>query len=106
MLRPNRAGSTSPAGKPVPAGNAAPYAAGDRERGRNARRHADLPDVLDALSVRYVILDLKSDGDLHQIMQSQPRWLVDFEDGEGAIFSRTSGELGPEREFRPPAPVK
>jgi hypothetical protein len=50
-----------------------------------------VPDVLDALSVRYVILDLKSDNDLHQIMQSQPRWCVDFEDGERAIFARASG---------------
>jgi hypothetical protein len=91
MVSPNRAGSTSPAGKPVPAGNPAPYAARDSERGRNARTRADLPDVLDALSVRYVILDLKSDGDLHQIMRSQPRWFVDFEDGEGAVFARASG---------------
>ena len=106
MLRPNRAGSTSPAGKPVPAGNPAPYAPWDRERERNALTRADLPDVFDALSVRYVILDLKSDGDLHQIMQSQPRWSVDYVDEEGAIFARASGEPLPGREFCPPAPMK
>jgi hypothetical protein len=38
-----------------------------------------------------VIVDLKSDGDLHRIMKSEPRWSVDFEDGEGAIFARASG---------------
>lgn len=106
MLRPNRAGparADSPAGKPVPAGNPEPYAAGDKERGWNARTRADLPDVFDALSVRYVILDLKSDGDLHRIMQSNTQWLVDFEDGEGAIFARANGEYGPEHRFGPPA---
>lgn len=90
MLRPNRAGSTTPAGTPVPAGNLGPYVPGDRERERNGRRRTDLPDVLDVLSVRYLILDLKSDGDLHQVMQSQPRWFVDFEDGEGVVFARAS----------------
>ena len=106
MLRPNRAGSTSPAGKPVPAGKSAPYAAGNGERERDARTRAELPDVLDTLSVRYVILDLKSDGDLHKIMLSQPRWSVDYVDGDGAIFARTNGDLGPERAMRPAAPMK
>lgn len=106
MLRPNRAGSKSPAGKPVPAGNPAPHAPGDRERERNTRTHVDLPDVLDAQGVQYVILDLKSDGDLHLIMQSQPRWSVNYVDGEGAIFARASGEPLPGREYCPPAPMK
>ena len=91
MQRPNRAGLARPAGEPDPAGSRAPYAPENRERRWNAWRREDLPDVLDALRVRYVIVDLKSDGDLHRMMKSQPRWSVDFEDGEGAIFARASG---------------
>ncbi len=90
---PNRVRPLNPAGTPVPAGSCAPHAPEGTEGEATARPRPDLPGVLDALSVQYVILDLKSDSDLHRFMQAQPRWFVDFEDGEGAVFARASGLL-------------
>jgi hypothetical protein len=94
MLRPSKAGwagPASPAGKPDPVGSPTPYAPGERGREGNAQLRADQPSVLDALGVQYVILDLKSDSDLHRFMQAQPCWFIDFEDGEGAVFARANG---------------
>jgi hypothetical protein len=57
----------------------------------NERTRAGVSHALDALKVRYVILDVESDSDLHRIMQEQPRWFLDFEDGLAAVFAQASG---------------
>ena len=44
-------------------------------------------EQLDEAGVQFVILDPRSDGDLLQVLQSQPGWTVDFEDAEAVIFA-------------------
>lgn len=38
--------------------------------------------------VRFLALDLESDGWLIELVQSQPEWVVDLQDGESVLFAR------------------
>jgi hypothetical protein len=44
--------------------------------------------MLDAYHVRFLVLNLHSEGDVVKLFRSQPGWSVDFEDGESIIFAR------------------
>ena len=44
--------------------------------------------VLDEHSARFLVLNLRSEGDMVKFFRSQPGWSVDFEDGESIIFAR------------------
>jgi len=48
----------------------------------------DWVEVLDGYGVQFLILDVHSDRELVELFQSQPRWIVDFQDGEAVIFTR------------------
>jgi hypothetical protein len=48
----------------------------------------DWVEVLDGYGVQFLILDVHSDSELVELFQSQPRWIVDFQDGEAVIFAR------------------
>jgi hypothetical protein len=37
--------------------------------------------------VQFIILDRQDDAELLKVIHSQPRWIVDFEDDQAAIFA-------------------
>lgn len=49
--------------------------------------------MLDEYGVRFLAVDLHSDSDLVELFRSQPGWVVDFEDVEGVLFSRTDARV-------------
>ena len=56
-----------------------------RSRGKNK----NWLTMLDAYHVRYLVLNLQTEGDLVNYFRSLPGWLVDFEDQDSIIFART-----------------
>ena len=48
----------------------------------------DWSAMLEEHSVRFLVLDPHSDGNLVKLFRSQPGWTVDFEDREAIIFIR------------------
>ena len=50
-------------------------------------------DQLDEYGVEFVILDLDADSDLVEVFHLQTSWIVDFEDREAVIFTRTTPGL-------------
>jgi hypothetical protein len=50
----------------------------------------DWPALFDNYGVQFIILDLQSDRDLVETIQSQPGWAVDFQDEEAVIFARAT----------------
>ena len=42
--------------------------------------------MLDECGVRYLALDIHSDGALLKVIRSQPGWTVDLEDEEAVLF--------------------
>jgi hypothetical protein len=53
------------------------------------------PDVLDEYGVQFLLLDRHNDDGLLELFQSQPEWMVDFEDEEAVLFvrARTHNEV-------------
>ena len=47
----------------------------------------DWLQILDEENVQCIILDSQTDSELIEVLRSQPRWSVDFEDTEVAIFT-------------------
>jgi len=47
--------------------------------------------IFDQHDVKFIALDLRSDGDLVKFVRSQPEWVVDFENGESVLFARSAG---------------
>ncbi len=45
--------------------------------------------TLDAYGVQYLILDTQRDRELLQLVQSDPKWIIDFQDGDSILFART-----------------
>ena len=50
--------------------------------------NVDWLGVFEEHGVEFIALDLHGDSDLVNLCRSQPRWTVDFEDGEAVIFVR------------------
>lgn len=50
----------------------------------------DWPALFDNYGVQFIILDLQSDRDLVETIQSQTGWVVDFQDEEAVIFARAT----------------
>jgi hypothetical protein len=48
----------------------------------------DWSAVFDEYGVQFLALDLHSDSDLAKLFQSQPGWIVDFEDRDAILFAR------------------
>jgi hypothetical protein len=48
----------------------------------------DWMGILDEYDVRYLALDLRSDGDLVSLVRARPDWAVDFEDEQAVLFVR------------------
>lgn len=46
------------------------------------------PGVFDEYGVQFLILDRHEDGDLLNLFQAEPGWVVDFEDERAVIFAR------------------
>ena len=46
------------------------------------------PGMFDEYGVQFLILDRHEDGDLLNLFQAQPGWVVDFEDERAVIFAR------------------
>ncbi len=46
------------------------------------------PGMFDEYGVQFLILDRHEDGDLLNLFQAQPGWVVDFEDEGAVIFAR------------------
>jgi hypothetical protein len=44
--------------------------------------------TLDDYGVQFLALDLESDRWLVKLVQAQPEWVLDFKDGESALFVR------------------
>ena len=47
----------------------------------------DWLQMLDEENVQFIILDLQTDAELVEVIRSQPKWIVDFEDTEVIIFT-------------------
>lgn len=45
--------------------------------------------MLEEYSVQFLVLDPHTDSELLGLFRSQPGWVVDFEDREAIVFSRT-----------------
>ncbi len=67
------------------------------EHGSMGKDHANVPKsgmnenwpgVFDEYGVQFLILDRHEDGDLLNLFQAQPGWVVDFEDERAVIFAR------------------
>jgi hypothetical protein len=56
---------------------------------QQASVNEDWLGAFDEHGVQFVIVDVHSDRELLALLQSQPEWTVDFQDGEGVIFART-----------------
>jgi hypothetical protein len=52
-------------------------------------RYESWLSALDALGVQFLILDAERDDKLLQLVQTHPRWALDFSDGESVLFART-----------------
>jgi hypothetical protein len=48
----------------------------------------DWMGILDEYEVRYLALDLRSDGDVVSLVRARPDWAVDFEDEQAVLFVR------------------
>ena len=44
---------------------------------------------LDMYGVQYLILDTEHDHELLRMVQCNPRWTVDFQEGNSMLFART-----------------
>jgi hypothetical protein len=55
--------------------------------------NGDWLGMLDEYGVQFLALDLHSDSDLVELFRSQPRWAVDFEDGEAVLFVRSDARV-------------
>ena len=44
---------------------------------------------LDAYGVQYLILDAQHDCELLRLVQSNPKWTIDFREGNSILFART-----------------
>ena len=51
------------------------------------------PGVFDEYGVQFLILDRHEDGNLPNLFQAQPGWVVDFEDERAVIFARADCAL-------------
>ena len=49
--------------------------------------------LFDEQNVRFVILNLRADGELVQAIRSRREWIVDFEDDETVIFASGRNKL-------------
>ena len=45
--------------------------------------------MLEEYEVEFLVLDPHTDSELLGLFQSQPGWVVDFEDREAIVFART-----------------
>lgn len=45
--------------------------------------------TLDAYGVQYLILDKQRDRELLHLVQSNPKWTLDFVDGDSMLFARS-----------------
>lgn len=45
-------------------------------------------NILDDYEVQFLVLDLESDSWLIELVQSQPEWVVDLQDGGSVLFAR------------------
>jgi hypothetical protein len=50
--------------------------------------------ALEAYDVQYVILDTERDGELLRTVQSNPGWIIDFQEGNSMLFARTRAHVG------------
>lgn len=57
-------------------------------------RDGDWLAALDALGVEFLVLDIQRDAGLLQLVRSQPGWIVEFQDGEAALFARAETPRG------------
>lgn len=55
---------------------------------QNTRQDPDWLALLDDLDVRFLMLDTHQDRELWQAEQRNPRWTLDVEDGDSALFVR------------------
>ena len=58
----------------------------DQSVGQEAGGQEDWLALFDAYGVQYVALDRRADRELMELLRSEPRWRVDFEDGEAVLF--------------------
>ena len=49
--------------------------------------------ALDVYGVQYLILDTERDRELLRLVQSNPRWTVDFQEGNSMLFARTQAHI-------------
>jgi hypothetical protein len=45
--------------------------------------------TFDAHGVQFLVLDIRHDGDLLQLVRSEPGWAVDFQDTDAVLLTRT-----------------
>lgn len=60
--------------------------------GRQTGINEDWLRVLEAYRVRFLVLNLKSEGDVVSFFRAQSEWSVDFEDEESIIFARSEAD--------------
>jgi hypothetical protein len=49
--------------------------------------------ALDALCVQYLILDTQRDRELMRLVQSNPKWTIDFQEGNSILFARAQAHI-------------
>ena len=49
--------------------------------------------ALDVYGVQYLILDTERDRDLLHLVQFNPRWTVDFQEGNSMLFVQTQAHI-------------
>jgi hypothetical protein len=60
--------------------------------GRQTSINVNWLRVLDAYRVRFLVLNLESEGDMVSFFRSQSEWSIDFEDEESIIFARSEAD--------------
>ncbi|MFN2165182.1 MAG: hypothetical protein ACK2U9_02855 [Anaerolineae bacterium] len=55
---------------------------------QNTQQDPDWLALFDDLDVRFLMLDTHQDCELLQAVQRNPRWALDVEDGDSALFVR------------------
>lgn len=63
---------------------------GDHAVTQRGDAQEDWPAVFDRYGVQFLILDVKSDGDLLRRFLVEPQWTVDFEEGDSVLFARAA----------------